>query len=334
MVEWAFDMRVQRTLYCIALSYCFACSSSGPKPADEPAATGTAAAAAAAAPGSKPATAAPEAAEDVKPPDFADIERPAVPAELTEVGKSVAEKNWQSVLDGLTAKKNEIMRAPLDVKVRAYAMEALAYAAGADDATAEVSYRKVLSTMDGADKKLEKEIGRKAAGFDKRLEALTASYAEAMFFSGERAGRKALEMSVPGFDGLAEADKAKKHFDTTVKQWAMQREKAIARAAQHYEKISSLKSPPPAWKVAAAGRIAQMHAEFVTAIESIPPPESWKQEPTSQKAYEQYSASYKAALEPRLKAAKDAFQKCVQEASAAKRDDAFAKYCKGWLAKH
>jgi len=86
--------------------------------------------------------------------------------------------------------------------------------------------------------------------------------------------------------------------------------------------------------VAAAGRIAQMHADFVAAIESIPPPDSWKQEPTSQKAYEQYSASYKAALEPRVKAAKDAFQKCVQEASAAKRDDAFAKYCKAWLAKH
>lgn len=328
-------MRVQRTLYCIALSYCFACASSSSKPAEEPAPIAAPASSATPAPGAKPATGSKEtAAEEVKPPDFADIERPAVPAELTDVGKSVSEKNWQAVLDGLTAKKNEIMRAPLDVKVRAYAMEALAYAAGADDATAEVSYRKVLSTMDGADKKLEKEIGRKAAGFDKRLESLTASYAEAMFFSGERAARKAMEMSVPGFDGLAEADKAKKHFDTNVKQWAMQREKAIARAAQHYEKISSLKSPPAAWKVAGAGRIAQMHADFVAAIESIPPPDSWKQEPTSQKAYEQYSASYKAALEPRLKAAKDAFQKCVQEASAQKRDDAFAKYCKAWLAKH
>jgi TolA-binding protein len=343
-----------------------ACASSSPPPAMEeqplpqaaPAeATGAPATAAPAAPQSSE-QAAPETA--LAPPSFVEVERPPLPAELASLEKAYAAKEWQTVLDELNAKKAEILRAPFDVGVRARALEGLAYAGGGDEDKAEQTYRIVISRLAGADQKVRQS---RKEDVDKHLAALNAAIAEALFFGGERARSKAEALAPPSYDGQPEADQVKKHFALQVAGWLRTREQAIERATKEYQKIDALKPPPTAWKVAAGARIAQMKGELVEALEALAPPQDWATgsaaasepdvpagkaapppgkapappakppEDPRKKAFEQYQTAYQALLDPRKKAASEAFAKCHEEASSHEPDGAFAKYCKSRLAK-
>jgi len=308
-----------------------------------------------AAPTAKP-TAEPkvEPPKPVEPPTLADIKRPAAPQELEAAGKALAEKKWQGCIDALDAKKDVIVQAAIDIRVRALTMRGLAQVMLEDPKKAVIQYRKVLNYFGTAAKKLEGQIGKKdEAAFNKRLEAMNSSFAEALFYLAEEKRAKAAAIELAPYDGPAEAPKVKKHFDIKVAQWVRLRQRAVDRAAKEYGKLESLKpSPPAAWGVAAAGRVALMRAGFADALAANKAPEDWAKaapapaptaadggapapaENPGKLAFEQFKTSLDAALEPLMTQAREAFQKCDEQASADVKDDASAKYCKGWLEGH
>ncbi len=344
---------MRASLYTTAILFTvIGCSAPAPPPAEpapEPTAKPTAA------PTAKP-TAEPKAEppKPVEPPSLADIRRPAPPKDLEAVAKALSEKKWQGALDALDAKKDAIVQAPVDVRVRARAMRGMAHVMLDDTKSAMTEYRKVMNYWQTAAKKLEQQIGKKdEEAFNKRLEAMNGCFAEALFVLAEEKRAKASAIELQPYDGPAEADKVKKHFDGKVAQWLRLREKAVDKAAKEYGKVESLKpAAPAAWLVASASRVAQMRSELHDALAANEAPEDWAKEAPkpapaaadggapapadspAKAAFEQFNTSLKEALEPLATKTMEAFNKCDEVTPADAKDDLAAKYCKSWLEKN
>jgi len=283
----------------------------------------------------------------------------APPQELEAAAMAAMQGRWQAVLDELQQKDHDIGRAPLDVRVRAHALEGLAHHMLGDDKNAERRYRQVLASLQRAEKKLERQIGKKdAAVFDARLAAMMESFAEALFFFGERARAKAAAIELAPYQGEPDAAAVKKHFERVVSSWLQRRQRAIARADKSYAQIEALDPAPQAWLCAVASRKAQMLAELRDALRAHTPPASWQAAPapastapppaaadvgvaseappaesSTAAALKQYQMLHALLLASIAHDTDAALEACAASDACKERDGMFVRYCKSGMGK-
>jgi tetratricopeptide (TPR) repeat protein len=334
-----------------------ACSSAAPPEPPQAQAPGPVAPQAPPAPGvaAQPAAeAAPPA--PLPPPSIADVARPAPPAELAAAQAAIVEQHWKKVVDEIEAAKDAIRRGPLDLRVHADVMSALAHHMLGDEARATAGYRKAVGSFAGASKKLQQQLGKQD---DARLAAMNFAFGEALFHLAEAKRAKVEAMEIAPYDGDADPVKVKRYFEKRVDLWVKQRQRGIDDAVKEYAKIEALEPAPEVWLVAASARKAQMLSELHDALDAMKPPSEWAAasapapapatppagapaststppatppaENPAKLAHDEFETRRRALLDEVGAQAKEAYVAC--DALAAGKDSVFARYCMAWLGK-
>ncbi|MBI4702376.1 MAG: hypothetical protein HY744_14740 [Deltaproteobacteria bacterium] len=348
---------MQRNHLILAFSLLLFCAC-GPEPAP-PEVPATPAAAPSPKPGPKPEPTAapspkPEPAPLVAPvlPKIEDTARSDAPAELKAAAELLGQKQWQKAKDELAAKMKEIdRRGALDVRAQAHAMMGQAQAMLGDVKEADREYRKVLPLWDkpreAAKKLMALEKKDEAAG-KRRVAYVVDATGEALFYLAEKSRARAEEKPFPDYAGAGEPNDLDHHVSKKVRGWLDVRLGAVRKAQEEYARIEALKpEPPPKWSIVAASRRGAMHAVIVHAFRTTPLPAEWKdkQDASPYKAPEapvgpvltweqvrtRYRAALRAAMEPLVPVAVEAYTACQQLSAKHGRVEPFSKSCDDWL---
>ena len=254
------------------------------------------------------------------------------------------EGDWTKVVQKLRDQMSTIdSQAAPDVKIRAHALLAKAYATLNKTTDAGREYGKVLKAYSKPEE-VNAEIKAEAGG-DRRLAQALRAVGEAIFFEAEKVRAKADKIEFPvykrkptklkGFAAQAEDMKlVSEHVQTKVADWMVKKQAAISEASEAYVKIIALRpDAPPEWAIAAGERVGGMWAQFVTEFRAAPYPSLWDK-PDFAEVKEKYFFELDRASEPMKLLGRAAFVTCLNRSVDYQYFDDNSRTCEVWLAKN
>jgi tetratricopeptide (TPR) repeat protein len=275
---------------------------------------------------------------------------PAKDAQIVfAIGAYHAERqDWASAEKALAAAMGKIDKhATVDVRLQAHAFLGRSYAALKKDAQAEKEHHTVRDGFEDQEviKQLESGGGARAER-DRRLGKTLTAVGEALFFFAEKKRDALKQIEFPIYRGKPDDQKEIAAFvDTKIADWFKKKEMAVRSAQEEYLRITQLKPvPPPMWIIRAAAAVGSMWAELAEEILRVPYPKKWDGPGnvpgvTPPMPWRELKSSYQARLKDILekqgatRAARLAFQACMDHAIKFQHLDAIADGCKQWLAK-
>ena len=250
--------------------------------------------------------------------------------------------DWTKVVQKLRSQMGTIDRqAAVDVKIRAHALLATAYAKLKKSSDAGREYGKVLKAYTDPDK-VNEELGNGG----RRLGYVLEAVGEALFFEAEKVRTKADTIKFPVYKSKGksklkgwkkEQEETKlvlEHINTKVSEWMVKKQAAIKEADAAYLKIRALKpDAPPVWVIAAAERVGGMWAEFVLEFRAAPYPPAWDKK-GMEEVKEAYFEALDRASEPMKRIGRGAFVTCLDHSVKYQHFDEKSRACEVWLAKN
>ncbi len=227
--------------------------------------------------------------------------------------------------------------APLDKRILAHTLLGRAWLKLGDSKRAEDEFTKVRALWKDPAAAL-KTLESQGADNRRIAQALT-SVGEAHFFFAEQKRVLADSIAFPAYTGRGDRDDVHKHLNTKVVDWVKRKRPAIELAEKEYLRIVEIQpAAPPRWVIAAASRVGQMWAHFVSDFRAAPLPKEWMKNgpvPGSSMTYEELRKTYYQAIdeaaEPQKRAARGAFRTCLSYAVKFQYFDAHAQTCVDWL---
>ncbi|MFO0761298.1 MAG: tetratricopeptide repeat protein [Byssovorax sp.] len=165
---------------------------------------------------------------------------------------------------------------------------------------------------------------------------------EARYFFADQKRLAAEAIAFPNYAGKGDMEDVKKHLNTKVRDWIGKKRPAIEAAEKEYLTIVDIQpAPPPRWVIAAAARVGEMWAHFVSDFRAAPVPKEWMSGgtvPGSKMTYAEVRKAYfeqiDAASAPQRQAAAGAYRTCFNYAVKFQYFDDNVTSCLGWLTRN